>query len=281
MLYKKPSNIRYVDMAIWIDDNAYLDTCDDNKLYEYIYHLVYMLAYKNKLFSKYEYYDSFAIYGATRVFLRLKNKKQFEINYNGDYKLSKIKSVLNYIKTILYPMKVAFEQETYVQTKAKNDEDSLYDIDLDFHSQLTKTIDELNIVDFKCYLNDISKTIYNFLQIIPYSKNKSEWNNIYLSCLLTFLNSITLSNKNINKFKSYKTLSKLESIDNLIIKEQEDPVILYHLDKSMKNYILVLVNRLKHIIASDLSQLLKTYIPSNIELSDIIDVSTYSSECKE
>ena len=39
MIYKKP-NVRYTDMAIWVDEHAYKDDCDENLMFEYIFHLI-------------------------------------------------------------------------------------------------------------------------------------------------------------------------------------------------------------------------------------------------
>ena len=48
MLYRKPENLKFVDMCIWIDNNAYrqdLSEQEQEQLYEYIYHVTKMLAY--------------------------------------------------------------------------------------------------------------------------------------------------------------------------------------------------------------------------------------------
>ena len=43
-MFKLPKNIRATDMAIWIDENAYSEDCDDNKLYIHYYYLyIYLI----------------------------------------------------------------------------------------------------------------------------------------------------------------------------------------------------------------------------------------------
>ena len=37
MLFTKPKNLKYTDLCIWIDANAYKSDCDDEKLYEYLF----------------------------------------------------------------------------------------------------------------------------------------------------------------------------------------------------------------------------------------------------
>jgi hypothetical protein len=81
---------------------------EDKLIFEYLYHLIEMLAYKAKFFSRYQYYEDFALYAASDIFIRLKNPKQFEYDGNGNPKLKKIKSILNYIKAVLYAKKVDF-----------------------------------------------------------------------------------------------------------------------------------------------------------------------------
>ena len=36
-LYSKPKGMKYVDLAIWIDNNFYEPDCDRNKAFEYMY----------------------------------------------------------------------------------------------------------------------------------------------------------------------------------------------------------------------------------------------------
>ena len=101
-------------MCIWIDSNVYTDTCDELKLYEYLYHLANMLAHEHKYFIKYEYYDEFALYSASKLFMRLRDPRQF--CSDGSPKLTQVKSVLNYLKTVIYPYKVDFEQQFYAES---------------------------------------------------------------------------------------------------------------------------------------------------------------------
>lgn len=48
--------------------------------------------------------------------MRLRNPRQFEYNDDGTPKLERVKSVLNYVRSTLYPMKVMFERDNYQQT---------------------------------------------------------------------------------------------------------------------------------------------------------------------
>ena len=265
MTYKKPG-LRCVDMCIYVDENAYKEDCNESIIYEYLYHIVNSLARKSTFFDSNDKYDNFCLHAATHLFLRLKNKKQFEVDELGQPKLNKIKSILNYIKTTLYPMKVDFEQKYYSQVIHENLDEDVYDDSYTFSDQLERYVDEIHLCEFKLYLNDVVKTSREFLKKIPYYKDRATWNNIYISCLLSFLNSITISNKNLDRINSFKNNKddNPETMYKIYKEELEDSVILYHLEKDMKDYIEVLVKQLKHIISCDLSSMIQSSLPSNI-----------------
>ena len=131
-MYVKPRNIRYVDMAIWIDAHAYTDDCDEETLYEYIYHLVRMLAYKRKMYQTANQYDGFILYASSRYYLRITDKRQFETNEDGTPVLPKLKSILNYIKKTIYPTKIDYEREFSVTIPV----DNLAPVDASFRNYL-------------------------------------------------------------------------------------------------------------------------------------------------
>lgn len=271
MTYKKPNNVTYTQMCMWIDENAYKDNCDQQKMFEYIYHIILMLARQNSYFNNSQYYDDFALQAATRVFLRYQNPKQFE-QEDGQAQLPKIKSVLNYIKSIIYPMKVDFQQDNFIQNQAPPDIDIQNDPTINFKNLLQESVDELNVCEFVLNLNDIVKTSRAFLKNIPYKHNSSEWYNIYTSCMLSLLNSVTLNNKSLSRIKSMgnSIYAKPEVINKLYKAEQEDFVILYHLDDKMHDYIKVLTTRLRHAIAKDLTYCMNKYVPTEISIQNLM-----------
>ena len=271
--YKKPNNVTYTQMCIWIDDNIYKENCDDNLAFQYLYHITRMLAYKRRFFEKAEYYDDFAIYCATRIFMRLKDKRQFDENE----KLSKIKSVLNYAKSILYATKVSFEGENFAQNYIRNEEDL---IDFSFHNSLINTLNSLQISNFKSCLDDLINTIKKFIYSLPYD-NDLYIQSVYISCMLSLLNSVVLSNKNKNRLVQLKNSGKLnqEHINKLYKKEREDCVILYHLKDDKKDYIKVLVNEIRHLISEDLSSVLNENINYESNIKNIL-MSSLNNDLK-
>ena len=281
MIFKKP-DMKYTEMAMWIDSHVYTDDCDPNTLFEYIYHLVNMLAHQAGYFRSHHYYDDFAIMGATRIFFRLTNPKQKELDENGNPKMEKIKSVLNYIKSIIYPMKVTFEQENYSQNKPYNNQTGEVEYDLldNFRYSLNESVDKMNTLDFTLYLQDIAHTAREFLSGIPQKRNSSEWMNIYASCMLSLLNSITLNNKNKERIKSLGEiiLQKPQLLTKIYKEERVNSIILFHLGESMRGYITVLVNRLKHLISADLSATATSYIPTEMTAKNLLLASLEEEE---
>lgn len=269
MLYQKPKDVKYTDMCIYIDNNIYReDLTEDeiNLIYQYIYHICYMLARKSKFFNRSALYDDFAIHDATRIFMRYRNPKQDILKEDGSPKLDRIKSILNYAKATLYGAKVEFEQLNYCQTLSYDDvENSTYDMSYSFSNQLSDSVDELTSIDFEHSLGTIGNIIDSFIDKLPYRRDSKRLSNIKISCILTLINQITLTKPDQERFdkfnaKPYDHSFILETIYN---KNRQDCVVLYHLEDSMSNYIAILVEELKHVIAKELSEALHTYIPAN------------------
>ena len=187
MIYRKPKNVTLTDMCIYIDKTAYTDEHDAQTIYEYLYFLVRYFAMKERWFRRIEYYDDFAIFGATRVYMRLVNEKQFQENS----KLKPIKSILNYLKSIIYPMKVDFEQSTYFQTITCSENEDY--IQYNFDNVISSCRDFVNSTAFDLMLEGIGPICNECIECIPYSFDKVTKYNIITSVKLTLLNQLTLT----------------------------------------------------------------------------------------
>lgn len=277
MTYKKPKDVTYTEMAIYVDKHAYEEGCDESLIFQYLYHLCYMLAKHANYFNTNSYYDDFAIYAATGIYMRYKNKKQFEVDKDGLPRMAKIKSCLNYIKTTLYPKKVDFEQRYYSQlySPPTTPEEAT---SLSLTALVSRTVDDLDNLQFNLCLGDTSSTCRRVIRDIPYRTNKTLWNNIYLSCLLTFISNLTLSEKNKQKIKEQgeSFYLKPEVLEDLYREESED-VVLYHLDETMRDYIKVLTTKMKKVLSKDLSLSLNEYVASDCNIQNILlsQVETY------
>lgn len=273
MMYKKPQ-IKYTDMAIYIDKHAYDENPSEevnNLIFEYLYHICQMLAYKARYFQKYRQYEDFALYMATDVFMRLKNPKQFIYDNEGNPKLRKIKSILNYIKKVLYAKKVDFEQKTYDQSFSDSSLNLDSGLGYTFIDSLIDSIDDLERIDFKICLESIPKTLNNFFNNLQFNDKKLLLN-LYLSSLLTFINQITPYNSDIQRIHSLQLTpdKKIELYQNLYKRLSLDDVILFDLDLQYKKLVFVLTNEVKHLLANDLSMITNNAISSESNLKSIL-----------
>lgn len=260
MMYQKPKDISYTDMCIYIDTHIYTGEYDENLVFEYLYHITVMLAKKYKYFNRMDDYDAFGLYAATHLFTRLLDPRQFEEN-SGKISIPIIKSILNYTKAVMYPMKVDYQQEFFAQNIEK---ESLPETDYNFNYLISKEISNLDFADFEMTLLGISNTCKHFLKSIPYKYNSVEWNNIYLSVMLTFLSQITLRNEHIERIKHLEGTGRLREYHfDIFYRECKQDIILYHLPESMRNYIDVLTRQLNNIIAKDLCSILDTKVHSD------------------
>ena len=201
-----------------------------------------MLSKKFNYFNKQSYYDDFGLYCASKLFMRLKHKKQF----SDEKKLPQIKSILNYIKTVIYPYKVDFMQEFFDQSIDSMEEILAETVDLS--TIISRQLDIFDKIDFKASLDSIHLIIRSFIYSLPREINSNQINNIYLSCLLTLLNEISYCRdiKITNK-------TSLEELTEIYSKSKNIEPVLYHLPNSMRDYITILVRKVKHLIAHELS----------------------------
>lgn len=267
MTYNKPPNMTFTAMAIYFDNNIYTSDRDDNILYQYLYHICYMLACKLRYFRDYEDYDEFALYASAKIYLRYSSKDVCESTPLEKRYIS----ILNYTKAVMYPLKVDYQRETYAQTydykkeyKAENFVNLTKEsIQKDYSEGLYESvIDALKL---------LPKIIKKIVKETPYRNDVLMSKKLYMSCLLTFINSMTLSNKKIEKIKRKKDINKKEDLflKNLQ-REKQDAVMTWHLDDSFKDYISVLTNKIRREINNDINDIQISYSLSDSELNGIM-----------
>ena len=248
--YIKDPNITYTQMAMWVDANAYTDNCDTEKMYKYIYHLAYMLTKKRKFFTKNDEADSFALFVANRVLKRYDNKGQFEFKEDGiTPKVAKVKSVLNYLKKTLHLCKIDFERD---ELSVPNGDVTIFMPTRELGEYI---VDNTNIFDelaFQSVLSTIDTIVGSFMNKIPKKKDSDEWYNIYMSCLLTLLNSVTPTDKDLCVGWKVQPVIDNAFLEKMFTRLRYEPPILFHLDKSMEAYIRVLVVEIRHLMAEAL-----------------------------
>ena len=262
MTFKKP-NIKYTDMCIYIDDlvakGEKLTEEQEEKCFVYLYHLVFMLSHKHKYFNKPHYYDEFSLYVAGDMMYRLfYNPKIKELNEDGTTVLVPIKSVLNYLKVILYGRKVSFEQENYSQKISCQEENPVIFSSFSYNNKVNFSSKSILESDIKIYFKSLSKTICEYLKKeCIYKKDKVLLKNIQLSCMLSILNFLTHTQETLdniqNKYVSME--AKFNYLCKIYQTSKQDKVILYHLDDIFEDYITVMVRRLWSVIEYDFKEL--------------------------
>ena len=238
-----------------------------------------MLAKHHKFFKHSYLYDRFGLYIATRMYLRLFNPKQYELKEDGTPKMVKLKSVLNYMRAMLFGAKCDFEQLEYTQILSKEEESSDVCIISDIDTIIQDSLNDIESCEFSIYLQTLPLTIKKFIDKLSFKFNKVQLNNIYLSCILTLLSHITINNKDKKRLSKTRNV-ELSQVEYLYKFESREPV-LFHLDASLAPLINVLVNELKQLIAKELCYKTKTTITSKDNIKNILLSSLTEEECND
>lgn len=270
MFFEKP-DVRYVDMCIYIDTHIYTGDYSEELVYQYLFHIILMLTLKRNYFNNKYDREDFSLFAASHYYMRLTDERQFGSNPS----LETIKSILNYVAKTLFAIRQKYCAQ-YVFDREMPAGDTI-EIDSNAFSNYTQhKLDPVDKLDFDSCLGVTSDLIKKYLKDIPYPQHTVEWTNIYISCMLSFLNSITLRNKDIKRIENFKRPNSFN--DNLLTKlylnERYSSTILYHLDDSMYNYITVLTNKIRHRLSKELSQSLHSYTPTHITMKNLLMSNT-------
>lgn len=272
MTYNKPNKVSYTDMAIFFDKHIKKPNRDDNILYEYLYHLVYMLASKARYFHDYQDYDEFALYAAGKIYMRAINEEKTE---------KPIKSILNYIKAVIYPLKVDYQKETY---------DEIINPDIDERINGEKLKANLHAPIQADYQDGLMDEIYRQLKLLPkyindvvyespYKEDVITCRRLYISVLLSFLNGITISNPGLEKLKrrELKSLDTDNTAFKLLEREKQLSTIVWRLDDNLTNYVEILTNKVRKKFGKDLIEIKKSYELPEEDLNAIM-MSAYNTD---
>ena len=288
-MFKRPKNVKIWEMCKWVDDNMYKLTVPgenltlENQAVEYLYFIVDSLARKGKFFTKYEYYEDFALYTAGNLF----NTLRYKIVHAGEVKRGKeiipIKSCLNYIKNCLYPSKVDFERRSYRQvlnSETGVDTDTICenmreDVRDSYRKPFEESLEEI--------MQDFPKKLYEMLyKTSPYRRDKVMIQRIYLSIMLSLINQLTLPNKYRNKLEDKDTTLDSNKVLNIYITSKDD-LVLWHLDTSMTEYLRMQIVKAKRLFADEL-HISRSRTDLSDEMVDAIistGFSTYDSDRRE
>ena len=257
-LYTNTENLKVVDMCKIFDEEFPREDRDDNKLFRYLYLIIYAVTLKEKpnWFQKYEDYDAYASYSTRTLYTRfIKQQKEGK----------QLKSILNYFHGAMSGLRINFQREEFAEViDPEHDDFSPEQFMATMQENLSNEYyakekeDEITRL-----LNDVHKVAKKVIKESPYSRDKQMSHRLYISMLLTFLSNLTINNKAMNRFnkkveKNTKDMDKIFA--NLLEKEKQESPILWKLDESMSDYVKLLVNKMKYKLANDLRDIQNYYV---------------------
>ena len=257
MLYSKDDK-KYTTMCKEFDEEFYSGHRDDDKLFKYMYLVFYMLACKSNYFTKFEYYDKYAQYAATTIYNRYLKKEKKGVH---------IKSLLNYAKSCKGHLKTDFQKEEFQQVSNKEDENaSAYSTT---YRQMIEDYccNEDLVRDTEDMLSNIKLVFKEVLSESPFKNNALLMKNIYTSCLLTMISSITLNNEFLEKLENKMSKKTVDSeyIIKQFQRERQSEPILWNLDDSYSQIISLLVNKVRIKMSDELNSIRSSYtLPDDI-----------------
>lgn len=256
-VFNKPKGMKFTQLAMWVDDNFYKPGCDYGKAYEYMYILAYMLACKSKYFHNTHDYQGYAAFLAYSTFEAMKRKQ--------------IKSVLNYMKSISHFRKLMYERAMFsemVDTEYdKNfNSDKLIENTKSSYESNKRGILEIYIQDS---IASFSKIIRNNIPNI-YRGNKLVYNNLYISCLLSFIDRITLTLRLNDSYKNnFSNFLTFNNVNYLLKKLNKNSVILWHLPNDYENIIRIILNKSYSEFIDEVKEAIDDIKVSDKEMNDI------------
>ena len=250
MLYTKPSDMSYSDIAIYIDKTDFNEMNKDT-FAGYVYLLCSLIIGKRGLFKDDIDRDDFSIYVTNIIYQKYK-------------KGNKPKSIMNYIKSIIDYKYADYRKEFW----AENVTSSICPC-----AEYNQTANRIffngqsNDYELEDYLQRVSYLIKE--KVNEYTKDE----NVLISCYLSYLNRIVLPNS------SYEKLDRIERSGNIRDKafkremeknKDKFKPVLFHTDK--KELVNKIIEEVMTQLSSDLiSHINEKYYESYSYMKDIKD----------
>ena len=248
MLYHKPAEFKYTDLCIYIDQNLEKikvpgENPDiENTIYNYLWLVVKALAIKKCLFNSFQDYDAYAFHAANRLFFALRKNMVNQGKVIKGKQIRPIKSCLNYMKALMYPMKIEFQNETYREVISEEFVSKKFDA-FNFKEQLKNEARENQGVteSFRIALTEelqnIGNTADKILLESPFQKGTLDYKKLKISLLL-------------NAYNSLRVKGKLDS--------NVQTILLWKLPKSMSSYVRILLKKFYTEIKNDIIECYKS-----------------------
>ena len=277
---RKPANMKYTDLCIYIDSTMYERDEDNNpialreltpeeveKVYNYLYNLIYALSVKKKLFTNKFDYDAFCLESAGAIYMRLRRANQ---NFDVDAKQNKaIKSIRNYIDGALGFMAITWRQSNYLDiiNPEYDSFDAINGVQGYVLNQATKTYDENKATAYQELIKNLPSYIIKSADNSIFKNNKLAKHELILSEYLSLCNCLSLTYKqhkySENKQKD-KILAQLKERDTFTKVFSSNPLL-------TMDMVELQLKKSLFLMEDDANKIQHDYTPSDEEINDILE----------
>ena len=120
---------------------------------------------------------------------------------------------------------------------------------------------------------EIPEMIREILDETPYANDKIAYMRLYKSCLISLIKSFTLSKyseESLDKRNEKDLDVSVEFLSKTFKREQEDATTLWRLEESMKDYVELLITKIKYRITDEINDVIRSYSLSVDTIDDIL-----------
>ncbi|MBP5468571.1 MAG: hypothetical protein J6Z11_04930 [Candidatus Riflebacteria bacterium] len=152
------------------------------------------------MFNNFQDYDTYAFYAANRLYFALRKNYQNQGKTIKGKLIRPIKSCLNYMKALLYPMKIEYQNETFREIISEEFVSKKFD-SFSFKEQMREGAKaSLGVTQqFRDYIRgafaNIGDLADNVLKKSPFGPRTIDYKKLKMSLMLNAINSLKLKGK--------------------------------------------------------------------------------------
>lgn len=263
MRFARPENMKIVDMCKYIDDiedKFNMTDKEKNTVYLYLYHIINSICIRHKFFYNEYDNDEFSTHFAEQLYYRIVNDN-----------LPPIKNILDYIKKVMNGRKITWQQkdkfsEVLESYSTNKDYKNGNFIDVTTYkeqmkSEIESTSSDSVIKLVNSEIEELPKLIYKVCSLTQFKNDKSMTYKLYMSCLLSFINGVTLDKKTQELLDKKVDNGSLQDwfIVKCRLKNVEDSIVLWQLNDDMFSMVRVLMNRIKKMFIENIHNVGKKF----------------------
>lgn len=153
------------------------------------------LAIKKRMFTSFQDYDGYSFYGANRIYFALKKNLENRGKIVKGREIKPIKSCLNYIKALMYPMKIEYLREEYHTEQKEAEQTKRFD---DFLAK-QRAAEEVwrsqgglteFVMSVSGFIENFGKTLKRVLKKAPFAEGTADYQRLKISVLMNVLSNL-------------------------------------------------------------------------------------------